>query len=409
MINDIDKLMLEQNVDALLVTGPAFHNPTMTYLTGGGHITRADLIKKRGEKPVLYCGTMERDEAARTGLITRSLAAYMIPAQELSGGDPILAQALRYQAMLTELGVTSGRVALYGQADAGQAFAIYSTLQKLMPELELFGELERPLLLAAMATKGPEEVERIRRMGRITTEVIGEVADYITSRRVKDEVLLQEDGVPLTIGEVKRRIDLWLVERGAENPEGTIFAIGRDAGVPHSTGINSDTLRLGKTIVFDIFPREAGGGYFYDITRTWCLGYATDEALKLYEQVLSVFQQVKATMKPGLICRELQNLTCDLFEAQGHATLRTDPQATEGFIHGLGHGVGLHIHENPFFRASGPDSERLEPGVVVTVEPGLYYPERGMGVRLEDTMYCCPDGAFEELAQYPLDLILPMR
>ena len=61
-------------------------------------------------------------------------------------------------------------------------------------------------------------------------------------------------------------------------------------------------------------------------------------------------------------------------------------------------GWGLHIHEEPFFRLNGPDSMRLAPGVVITVEPGLYYPERKMGVRLEDTLYARPDGVFEVLA-----------
>ena len=89
--------------------------------------------------------------------------------------------------------------------------------------------------------------------------------------------MVKPNGDPLTIRDVKQRINLWLSERGAENPEDTIFAIGRDAGVPHSSGNPMTSLRLGQTIVFDIYPCEAGGGYFYDFTRTWCLGYAPDE------------------------------------------------------------------------------------------------------------------------------------
>ena len=91
-------------------------------------------------------------------------------------------------------------------------------------------------------------------------------------------MLLKQDGTPLTIADVKSQISSWLVERGAVEVEGTIFAIGKDAGIPHSVGTPADELRLGQTIVFDIFPGEAGGGYFYDFTRTWSLGYATPEA-----------------------------------------------------------------------------------------------------------------------------------
>jgi len=75
----------------------------------------------------------------------------------------------------------------------------------------------------------------------------------------------------------------------------------------------------------------------------------------------------------------------------------------------LGHGVGLHIHEEPFFRLNGPDSTRLAAGAVITVEPGLYYPGHKIGVRLEDTLYARPDGVFEVLADYPLDLVLPIK
>jgi len=84
----------------------------------------------------------------------------------------------------------------------------------------------------------------------------------LTSRDVRNEVLLKEDGTPLTIGDVKEKINLWLAERRAVPTEGYIFSIGRDAGVPHSQGNPSDLLRLGQTIVFDIYPQEQGGGYF---------------------------------------------------------------------------------------------------------------------------------------------------
>jgi Xaa-Pro aminopeptidase len=264
-------------------------------------------------------------------------------------------------------------------------------------------------LLQAMATKDSSEVERIRRMGMITVEVVGQTADFLSGHRAKNDILVKPDGSPLTIGEVKSRINLWLAERGAENPEGTIFAIGRDAGVPHSSGNPGDLLRLGQTIVFDIFPCEAEGGYYYDLTRTWCLGYAPDEAQKLYEEVLSVYRQIRSELKVNALCRDYQYRTCELFEAQGHPTLKSTPQTEEGYVHGLGHGVGLNIHERPWFSMRATAGDRLAPGSVITVEPGLYYPERGLGVRLEDTVWVRPDGQFEVLADYPMDLVLPVR
>ena len=410
MKSDLDAIMQAKDIDVVLVVGPAQHNPAMFYLTGGGNITGADLIKKRGETAVIFHGAMERDEAAKSGLVTRSYASY--PYKEIiqeAGGDPVAASAIRYCRMLADLGIQSGRVALYGKTELSSAFSIFYELGKRMPGITLVGDVLGEILGAAMTTKDTGEVERIRKMGKITTEVVGRTADYLTSRLVKEEVLLSEDGGPLTIGRVKGLINLWLAELGAENPEGTIFAIGRDAGVPHSSGNPDDVIRLGKTIVYDIFPCEAGGGYFYDFTRTWCLGYAPDEVQAVYENVHSVFTTIMSELSMGKPFKQYQARTCELFEGMGHPTVLNTPETDDGYVHSLGHGLGLKVHERPFSGASALDTDVLVPGVVVTVEPGLYYPERGFGVRLEDSVTLHADGKIEVLADYPLDLVLAMK
>jgi Xaa-Pro aminopeptidase len=262
-----------------------------------------------------------------------------------------------------------------------------------------------------MATKDAAEIERIRRVGRITTEVVGLTADFLSGHAARDGVLVKPDGDPLTVGDVKRRIDLWLAERGVETPEGFIFAIGRDAGVPHSSGTDSDPLALGKTIVFDIFPCEKGGGYYFDFSRTWSLGYATEAVESLYDDVRSTFDAVMGALKTGEPTTRYQEQTCDLFEGLGHRTTRQDPLIQSGYVHSLGHGIGLHVHEAPWFRNQVYATPRdvLRPGSVVTVEPGLYYPDEGMGVRLEDSVAVHPDGRIEVLVEYPLDLVIPVK
>lgn len=410
MRTNIDSLMKRDDIDALLVTGPVKHNPPMYYFTGGANIGHADLLKLRGQAPVLFYNSMERDEAARTGLATKSLDGYRFPELlKQADGDQVKATVLRYQKMLADLDFSAGRLALYGKIDAGVAYATFAGLQRLMPDIELVGQTDNSLLFKARATKDMAEVERIRRIGQVTVEVVGLVADFLTSQRVKDGTLVRTDGEPLTIGEVKRHIDLWLAERGAENPDGVIFAMGYDSAVPHSTGNDSQALRLGETIVFDIFPCEAGGGYFYDFTRTWCLGYAPDEVQALHEDVHSVYQQVLDEVKPGEPYPQYQRRACELFEARGHPTIRSDPQTQRGYVHSLGHGVGLDIHERPFSGRNGTSEDILEPGSVFSHEPGLYYPEQNQGVRLEDTLWMRPDGSLEILAEYPYDLILPIR
>jgi len=410
MKSDLDALMMTNQIDVLLITGPAFYNPTMMYMTGGGHISKAELVKKRGEQPVLFCGIMEREEAAKTGLPIRLYSDYPFAEQlKEANGDSELAAAITLRKQLQDLGITKGRIAIYGQVEAGPIFANLQRVSKMLPDLEFTGFVVDPIFNVAMMTKEPDEVERIRKMGKITTEVVGRVAELLTSQKVENEVLVKADGHPLTIGEVKSKIDLWLAELGAVNPEATIFAIGRDAGIPHSAGTPTDLLRLGQTIVFDIFPCEAGGGYFYDFTRSWSLGYATDEAQQLYDQVHRVYKDLMTGLKVNQKFTEVQERTCDLFDAMGHTTVRSQPGAMEGYIHSIGHGIGLKIHEMPFSGAAATPEDILAPGTVFTIEPGLYYPSRGMGVRIEDSIYTHTDGRFEILADYPYDFVLPMK
>ncbi len=409
MKSDLDRLMSERNLDGLWVTGPGMHNPAMSYFTGLAPLTRADLIKARGREPVLYYFPMERDNAQATGLRTKNINDYD-PLRLLreARGNRMRATAARLKLSFEELGLR-GRVGVYGTVDASLPLALAKELHAHMPELTLVGEGEDSMLIAARATKDEAEIERIRRTGRATTAVLARTAEYLTTRRVRGETLLREDGQVLTVRDVKAHIAVWCLELGLEDSEGVIFAIGRDGGVPHSAGKAGDPIRLGQPIVFDFFPQEAGGGYFYDITRTWCLGYAPKDVEQLYEQVLGAYQISFDSFTPGMLCRYAQRRVSEYFEGQGHPTLKSDSTTETGYVHSLGHGVGLNIHESPIFTDVEQNNDRLEPGMVFTLEPGLYYPERGMGVRLEDTLVIHSDARIEVLAEYPMDLVLPMR
>lgn len=412
MKSDIDALMQARNLDALLIFGGAENNPPIYYFVGGGHVSNALLIKKAGKEPVLFHGDMEREEAAKSGLktvpfSTHSAAEFM----DEANGDKQLANLLRFKKLLSEYGLSAGRIAVYGRVELSQMFGLLMGLSKLMPELEFVTENESDtVLLRAMETKEDVEVARIRQMGAVTTTVVKMVHDYLTSCDVRDdEVLLNEDGNPLTIGDVKSKIGLWLAERGAVDVDGLIFAIGRDAGIPHSVGAPEDLMTLGKTIVFDIFPAEKGGGYFYDFTRTWSLGYATPEAQALYDQVQEVYNKVVENLDLNASFVDYQRMTCEYFESKGHKTPLTNKAPLDGYVHSLGHGVGLNIHERPGSSLIATGENILKPGVVITIEPGLYYPDKGMGFRIEDTYWVSPDGNVELLAEYPYDFVLPMK
>ena len=155
---------------------------------------------------------------------------------------------------------------------------------------------------------------------------------------------------------------------------------------------------------------RSGGGYFYDFTRTWSLGYATDEVQALYDQVKKVYDTLVSELEVNAHFSKYQQRTCELFEAMGHPTICTN-QATEvGYVHSIGHGIGLRVHEKPWSTMINPSpTDILAPGSAFTLEPGLYYPDRGMGVRIEDSFWVTPDGRFELLADFPRELVLPMR
>lgn len=412
MKSDLDQIMQSRKLDAFIVFGNAENNPPMYYLTGGGHVSHATVIKKRGEEPVYFFNDMERDEAAKSGL--RLIPYTKYDYNELlkqAQGNQLLASAMRYQQMFADAGVTGGRVGVYGHYDVSSVFGTLSHLQKLAPALEFVGEArDESIFLRAMETKDENEVARIRTMGQITIAVVAKTRDFLTSCNVRnDEVLLNEDGSPLTVGDVHSKIRLWVAEHGAELPSGFIFAIGRDAGVPHSAGTPSDLMRLGQTIVFDIYPAEAGGGYYYDFTRTWSLGYATPEAQALFDQVKEIYDTLNDNFDLNVPFRDYNKMTCEYFDSKGHQTPMNTKAPVEGYVHSLGHGVGLNIHERPFSGLTAGDDQRLNPGVVITSEPGLYYPEKGMGFRIEDTLWVRPDGIMEKLAEYPYDFVLPMK
>lgn len=409
---DLDRLMAERGFDALLVTGPAAHNPAMFYLTNGAKVTETTLlIKQRGQPPVLVVPAMERDEAAKSGLpvvVRNKYDPLRILSEEQ--GDLLRAGRRIIEAVFADLGVR-GTVALYGREEQGRAVALVEAFNARQNGIRLVGEYGNTIFDAAWTSKDPGEAARIRAVGGKTITVVGQTAECLSSHRAAGGVLVKPDGAPLTVADVKRQIRRWLLDVGLEHPEDVIFAVGRDAGVPHSRGEDSDPIALGKTIIYDIFPQEAGGGYCFDFTRTWCLGFAPPEVEKTYRDVRDVFETVVGSIKVNDLCRIHQQRTCELFAARGHPTIATDRMTTRGYTHGLGHGVGLSVHERPGFYDYAGNTDTVAPGCVVTIEPGLYYPDDGgFGVRIEDCFWMNPaTGRLEELASFSKELVLPIR
>jgi Xaa-Pro aminopeptidase len=404
--------MKEQNIDALWIVGDMKHNADMVYFTGVHEVRQVDLFKRVGKLPLVYHFVdMEREEAEKSGLETHSYDAEKPLDKYLEDhhGDLEQAVAYRMRDVMVELGLSNSRISVSGSSSIHVTLNLIDRLRELLPDMELTTFARNSPIQQARLTKEADEMERIRKMGQITTQVVRRTADFLSSQNVKNDHLVDEEGKSIRIADVKSRINLWIAELGAENPEETIFAIGRDAGIPHSNGNPDDLLELGIPIVFDIFPCEKGGGYFYDFTRTWCLGYADAETQKLHQQVLDVHHKIIKELKPNTPLKDYQTFTCELFTEMGHKTVADQYNLTEGYVHSVSHGLGLDIHESPFSGISATERDILLPGVVFSVEPGLYYPSSGTGVRIEDSVFLNPEGKFEILADYDYKLVLPVR
>ncbi|MBN1679499.1 MAG: aminopeptidase P family protein [Anaerolineae bacterium] len=410
---DLDRLMETEGLDALVIPAAENDNPYRAYLSNGAHYT-GDVIKKRGEPPVLLAHAMERDEAAKSGLIvyTYDELGYGQLYYE-HGHDMDAFNAAWYRRIFEKLAV-SGHVAFYGVGDINRMFRMLLYLRDALADRVTIvpGAVNPNLFNKAYETKDTDEIARLRDVAARTSAVAQAARAWIAehcaeNRHAENRRVIQADGSPLTIGDVKRYVRGQLFERDLEDIEGMIFAQGRDAGVPHSKGEDSDPVRLGETIVFDLFPREPGG-YFHDMTRTWCIGYASPEAQAAYDAVMEAYHRSIRMCKPGTPTANLQEMVCAYFEERGHPTVRNTPGTTDGYVHSLAHGLGLNVHEAPYFRSKASDYH-IQVGNVFTIEPGLYYPERGYGVRIEDTVTINESGSVEVLTDCPYDLIIELN
>lgn len=407
MKQDLDHLMEERGLAAIVVSGKLNGNPPLFYMVNGAKIIRGQVFKKLGEEPLLVCAPIDREEAAASGLntLTTNHFDYETILREAPG--QLEASLELYRRVFAHLGI-QGKVGFYGMADQGSAWRFLQELQSRLEGIEVYGEPDKTLIDIARATKDEAEANRIREVGRRTALVMDQTAEFLQSHRVKDQVLIRPDGSPLTIGRVHQEINRFLAEQGLDVPEGVIFAIGRDAGVPHNKGAASDLVTLGKSIIYDFGTREAGGGYYFDMTRTFCLGFAPPEVEQAYQDVQECLEKVFQAYEVGESVRKYQSMAYDHFESRGHPTTRSRPNTDCGFVHGLGHGIGLAVHEEPFFTDKPSNTNILQPGHIFTLEPGVYYPDRGFGVRLEDVIWIDPEGRIQNLTDYPKNLVIPI-
>jgi Xaa-Pro aminopeptidase len=211
---------------------------------------------------------------------------------------------------------------------------------------------------------------------------------------------LLRKGPPLTVERVKAAMNRVFAEHNTVCDD-FIVAPGAQGAVGHEMG--SGPIEAGAAVVIDIWPRDNESFMYCDMTRTFVIGDVPDDIAEWHRLTKEALDRAISEIKDGVAGRSVFDGTCEIYEAAGFPTPRTKkPGETlaDGFFHGLGHGVGLEVHEQP---GMGLASDKpLRAGDVVTVEPGLYRQGYG-GVRLEDLVLVTENGA-ENLTQYPYDL-----
>ena len=330
--------LAEREIDALLVTDLV----NIGYLTGFTGSAAMAVVGPETRRFITDFRYVERAKA------------------EVSGFDQ--ERAPQEPAAALKTGWPDGEVRL-GFEDQHLSVRQHARLRELLPggiELVAAGGLVE----AERARKEPEEVERIRAAAALTDEIYAWVHERGVVGRTEREVAL-------ALEEEMRR-------RGATDPSfSSIVASGPHGALPHAEPRDVE-IPAGVLITLDLGSRL--DGYCSDCTRTWATGELDDDLREIYDVVLRAQETALDAVRPGPTGREVDAVARDLITAAGHG---------DHFGHGLGHGVGLEVHEAPRLARTGTDA--LEAGNVVTVEPGIYLPGRG-GVRIEDLVLITENG-----------------
>jgi len=382
MISDTDQEMEKRGLGAIIVAGEStFGNPELYYVIGAGVPRGGIYLKVKKRDPVLVVSNIDVG-SARKGQV-REIETYSEYDYEkvLQRYGRNRAQTILYDKILRRH-KAKGKVGFYGKVEVSSFVSLIESLRR--KGHRIIGEKRPTLLDSLRETKDSMEIERINKVGARTERVVERTLEILRNSSLEGSDVFYQDK-PLTVGRVKTHIRQFLVDENLVNIEDTIFAAGPGSADPHYRGEESDQIRAGEPIVFDIFPQEVGG-YCFDTTRTYVVGKPSQEIRSMYEAVLEAQSVALDNLREGVNAKDVTGMVCDLFEKRGYKTPRDlakgdETARTTGFTHSLGHGIGLTIGERP--NLSVLFDETLRDGHVTSVEPGLYRPGLG-GVRIED-------------------------
>jgi Xaa-Pro aminopeptidase len=376
-MDPLSEAIRKSDTDAYVVYANS-RDADMRYLT---HFTTSDpfvYFRRPGEKGTIIISQMEVGRASREGItavMTRAEAG--LPEIMKKEKDPYLATAR----------MIAGQVGKKILVPPNFPVALSNALGEYCAVT-----VDKGTVLSMRAKKTSTEIKCMKTVQNITQTAMGHAATLLR-RAVVIKGILHLDGKPLTSEQIKYTMHCFLLEHGC-SAEDTIVSCGEDTAIPHMTG--TGPLRADEPIVIDLFPLHEKSGYFADMTRTFVKGEPSQEILDMYTALREAKQLAISRVKGGVSGAVLYQIVVDFFKEQGYDS------DTRGFVHNLGHGVGLQIHELPTVGPSG--NSPLEAGNVITIEPGLYYPGIG-GVRLEDIDAVTKTG-LKNFTDFPEDLII---
>ncbi|MDR2735618.1 MAG: Xaa-Pro peptidase family protein [Puniceicoccales bacterium] len=253
----------------------------------------------------------------------------------------------------------------------------------------------RECFIEERTIKSSAEIDYIKEACEITAEGLALAQSIIADSTIASDGTLTSSGHRLTSDYVRREIEIGCAKNGAV-AQNTIVSCGRHSAQPHNVG--KGPLLANEFIVVDIFPRVRATGYHGDMTRTFIKGTPSDSQVNLYNAVKKSQASSVEMVKAGVLGSDIHANNLTLFSELGFST---DTATAEGFFHGTGHGLGLDIHEFP---GVGNTKTVLQNGMVITLEPGLYYKDIG-GVRLEDVVVVRETGC-EMLSNFNYNWVL---
>lgn len=384
LFSQFDDEMRRRRLDIVLVIGDStLGNPELAYVTGAAIPRGGIFLKRIGQRPLLIVSNIDVGSAKRGRVRDiRTYSDYNYEKLVRQYGQE--RGYIKFLDLVLHSLRTRGSIGIYSRNEFSHLLSVADSLRKL--GYKIAGETDASLIESLRVTKDRAEIEKIRNTGARAAYVVESTLEMLRKCTVKSGKLRLQGRI-LTVSMVKSRINLLLAEQNLMAPEGTVFAVGSSSANPHETGILSEPVRAGVPIVFDLFP-VGNDGYWFDLTRTYVVGRAPPKVKRMFDAVRAVQTRMLDSVREGTEASKVMSSACDLFERHGFKTIRAllkdDRDATKvGFIHSLGHGVGLTIGERPYLSLFSDDI--LRTNQVVTVEPGLYEPGVG-GVRIEDTV-----------------------